>query len=72
MTAEPATSDTAELGRCELCTDGSGIDISTRPVTFSGGRRRERVTVTTSGRTARLWHEGMFTLRFERCVITVL
>jgi hypothetical protein len=72
VTVQPETSDPGELARCILCTDSTTVDIATRQVTFTGGLQRERVTVTTPGRVARLWHDGRFTLRFERCVITVL
>jgi hypothetical protein len=71
---QPYTDDPSELARCLLCFDtgGAGPDFTSQPVSFTGGRQRERISVTSPGRTARLWHEGKFSLWFERCVITVV
>ena len=73
VTARPMTDVPDDLAKCLLCWDlGSNIDFSSRPLSFTGGEQREHVTVTTSGTTARVWHEGSFSLRFVRCDITVL
>jgi hypothetical protein len=72
VTVEPATSDPSQLSGCFLCTDvGGGLDVAMQPISFTGGRQRERVSVVSRG-VGRLFHDGPFTLRFERCVITVV
>src|SRR5262249_45406301 len=62
LTIEPDTSEPTELAKCLLCTDlGGGPDITSRSISFTGGRQREHVSVT-GRRVARVWHEGPCTL----------